>query len=169
LASVGHGLGVFGYALAAATGLSYLLHHYQTAFLVLQLMGAGLLFWLGVRILLAIVRPVDTAPEAAQAAAFQNAFRDGFLIAVFNPKIAAFFISLFSQFLGDGQPFALHLTMAGLAGFIDMAVYVFYAVLASTAVVDGLMKRYARFRDGLFAVILIGLSVSLFISHLNLV
>ena len=59
--------------------------------------------------------------------------------------------------------------MAGLAGFIDMAVYVFYAVLASTAVVDGMMKRYARFRDGLFAVILIGLSVSLFVSHLNLV
>ena len=55
--------------------------------------------------------------------------------------------------------------MAGLAGFIDMAVYLFYAVLASTAVVHGLVERYARIRDGLFAVILISLSVSLFVTH----
>lgn len=169
LASVGHGLGVFGYALAAASGLNYLLNHYQIAFFGLQLMGAGLLFWLGTRLLRAALSPAETAPATAQPAAFQNAFRDGFLIAVFNPKIAAFFISLFSQFLGDGQPFTLHLSMAGLAGFIDMAVYVFYAVLASTTLVHGLMERYARLRDGLFSVILISLSVSLFASHLNLI
>lgn len=169
LASIGHGLGVFGYALAAASGLSYLLNHYQAVFLALQLMGAGLLFWLGVRILRAIVKPAEAGPDTAHTAAVQHAFRDGFLIAVFNPKIAAFFISLFSQFLGDGQSFGLHLTMASLAGFIDMAVYVFYAVLASTALVHGLMERFAHIRDGLFAIILIGLSVSLFVSHLNLV
>ena len=169
LASFGHGLGVFGYALAAASGLSYLLTYYQTVFFVLQLMGAGLLFWLGARILWSIIKLAQPCSEKTQSAAVQRAFRDGFLIAVFNPKIAAFFISLFSQFLSSDQSFAVHLTMAGLAGFIDMAVYIFYAVLASTAVVHGLMTRYARIRDGLFALILIGLSVSLFVSHLNLI
>ena len=172
LASIGHGLGVFIYALAAASGLSYLLNHFQSVFLALQLLGAGLLLWLGLRILkttfMAAQGQADIPSSAKQPAALQYAFRDGFLIAVFNPKIAAFFISLFSQFLEQGQLVMLHLSMAGLAGFIDMAVYLFYAVLASTAVVDGLMKRYARFRDGLFAVILVGLSVSLFVSHLNL-
>lgn len=169
LASVGHGLGVFGYALAAASGLSYLLTHYETVFVWLQLMGAGLLLWLGVRVLRATFSSAEKTPATPQQIAFQNAFRDGFLIAVFNPKIAAFFISLFSQFLGGSQPFSLHLSMAGLAGFIDMAVYVFYAVLASTAVVHGLMERYARIRDGLFALILISLALSLFASHLNLI
>ena len=51
LASIGHGLGVFIYALAAASGLSYLLNHFQSVFLALQLLGAGLLLWLGLRIL----------------------------------------------------------------------------------------------------------------------
>ena len=32
LASIGHGLGVFIYALAAASGLSYLLNNYQSIF-----------------------------------------------------------------------------------------------------------------------------------------
>ncbi len=172
LASVGHGLGVFLYALAAAGGLSYLLNHYQSVFVGLQLMGAGLLLWLGLRILRDTFTPAntqeDTLVSTNQSAAFQHAFRDGFLIAVFNPKIAAFFISLFSQFLHQGQLLILHLSMAGLAGFIDMAVYVFYAVLASTAIVDGLMERYARLRDCIFAVILISLALSLFASHLHL-
>ena len=168
LASTGHGLGVFGYALAAASGLSYLLNHYQTVFFGHQLMGAGLLLWLGVRLLAATLSSAGTAQEETQAPALSNAFRDGFLIAVFNPKIAAFFISLFSQYLHDGQSVLLHVSMAGLAGLIDMAVYVFYAVLASTTFVHGLMQRYAGLRDGLFAVILISLAVSLFISHLRL-
>ena len=102
---------------------------------------------------MAAQRQADTF-DAKQPAALQYAFRDGFLIAVFNPKIAAFFISLFSQFLEQGQLVMLHLSMAGLAGFIDMAIYVFYAILASTAIVNGLMERYARLRDVIFAVIL---------------
>ena len=172
LASVGHGLGVFLYALAAASGLSYLLNHYHYIFSGLQLMGAGLLLWLGLRILREIFTPAhtqaNTFAHTKQSAGFQHAFRDGFLIAVFNPKIAAFFISLFSQFLDQGQLLILHISMAGLAGFIDMAVYVFYAILASTALVHGLMERYARLRDGVFAVILIGLALSLFGSNLHL-
>ena len=111
----------------------------------------------------------DIPTSAKHPAAFQYAFRDGFLIAVFNPKIAAFFISLFSQFLEQGQLVILHLSMAGLAGFIDMAVYVFYAILASTAIVNGFMERYARLRDVIFAVILMSLALSLFASNLNLI
>jgi len=172
LASIGHGLGVFVYALAAASGLSYLLNHFQSAFLALQLLGAGLLLWLGLRILkttfMAAQRQADIPSSAKQPVALQYAFRDGFLIAVFNPKIAAFFISLFSQFLEEGQLVILHLSMAGLAGLIDMAIYVFYAILASTAIVNGLMERYARLRDVSFAVILISLALSLFASNLNL-
>ena len=173
LASIGHGLGVFIYALAAASGLNYLLNHFQSVFLALQLLGAGLLLWLGLRILkttfMAAQRQADIPSSAKQPAALQYAFRDGFLIAVFNPKIAAFFISLFSQFLEQGQLVMLHLSMAGLAGLIDMAIYVFYAILASTAIVNGLMERYARLRDFIFAMILISLALSLFASNLNLI
>lgn len=167
LAAVGHGLGVFVYALVAASGLSYMLNHQQAVFVWLQLLGAGLLFWLGVRTLRSVINPAGNSFTTAPPAVLKSAFRDGFLIAVFNPKIAVFFASLFSQYLSDGQSFLLHLSMAGLAGFIDLAVFVFYAVLASTTVVHGLMSRYAWIRDVLFATVLIGLAVSLFVSHLG--
>ena len=91
LASIGHGLGVFGYALAAASGLSYLLNNYQTVFFGLQFLGAGLLFWLGARLLAATIRSAEKPTSQSPQPALSNAFRDGFLIAVFNPKIAAFF------------------------------------------------------------------------------
>ena len=173
LASVGHGLGVFIYALAAASGLSYLLTHYQSVFLGLQLLGAALLLWLVLRIARATfiqskIREQETE-NINKSAALHHAFRDGFLIAVLNPKIAAFFISLFSQFLDEKQQLVVHFSMAGLAGFIDMAVYLFYAVIASTALVHKLLERYARLRDGIFAAILISLALSLFTSHLQLI
>ena len=169
LASIGHGLGVLIYALAAASGLSYLLNHFQSVFLALQLLGAGLLLWLGLRILKTTFIAAQRQAEIPSSAKQPAALLYGFLIAVFNPKIAAFFISLFSQFLEQGQLVMLHLSMAGLAGLIDMAIYVFYAILASTAIVNGLMERYARLRDVIFAVILISLALSLFASNLNLI
>ena len=86
---------------------------------------------------------------------------NGFMIAVLNPKIAVFFLSLFSQFLGDGQTLALSLSMASLAGVIDTLWYCLIVAIASTALFRKLMHDYARIRDGVFGGLLILLSLSL--------
>ena len=56
---------------------------------------------------------------------------EGFFVAVFNPKIAIFFLSLFSQFLSSEQTYITHLFMAIIAGGIDTLVYCMIVLLAS--------------------------------------
>jgi len=42
-------------------------------------------------------------PHLERVVALSKSFFHGFSIAVFNPKIAAFFMFLFSQYLAEGQ------------------------------------------------------------------
>ena len=88
------------------------------------------------------------------------------MIAVLNPKIAVFFLSLFSQFLGEGQTLALSLSMASLAGVIDTLWYCLIVAIASTALFRKLMHDYARIRDGVFGGLLILLSLTLLLPML---
>jgi len=74
-------------------------------------------------------------------------FRDGFLIAVFNPKIAVFFLSVFSQFLSPGQSSLVHIQMALVAGTIDTLVYIGVVLLASSPLVKTLLIGPNRYRD----------------------
>ena len=51
IASVGHGIGIFIYALLSATGLALILNTYFRIFLLVQILGTLFLFYLGIRII----------------------------------------------------------------------------------------------------------------------
>ena len=116
VAAIGHGLGVFFYALIAASSLSYILKQHANLFQAVQIAGALMLIWIGGRLLTATRRRARDQPLPAPSLALSHSFSQGFAIALFNPKIAAFFASLFSQYLAEGQSTMLHLAMASLAG-----------------------------------------------------
>ena len=88
------------------------------------------------------------------------AFRNGFLIGILNPKIAAFFASLFSQFVEPTQGFSISLIMAGIAGLIDMTAYCLAALISNTLLVKYLFLNYAHIRDYVFCSLLIILALS---------
>ena len=52
--SIGHGLGVFFYALLSTLGLSVLIVNYYLAFTVVQIIGALFLIWIAFRIIINI-------------------------------------------------------------------------------------------------------------------
>ena len=106
-------------------------------------------------------------PENVTDAILLKSFRDGFLIAVFNPKIAVFFLSLFSQFLGPEQTIVTHILMGLLAGGIDTFAYVSIVMLASLPAVTIFLARYERSQNLLFAIILGLLAVSIAIPSLS--
>ena len=95
---IGHGL-AFSYAFVAATSLFLIITHHATLFVTLQLAGAVLLVWLW-RLFLARFAQKTSATRRKR---HDRQFSSGFAIATFNPKIAAFFASLFSQFFAEGQ------------------------------------------------------------------
>jgi threonine/homoserine/homoserine lactone efflux protein len=100
LASVGGvGAGNLVHAAAAALGLSSLLVASSLAFAAVKYLGAAYLVWLGLRTLLA--RPAAAPPEGAAAppaASGWATFRQGFVVAVLNPKTALFFVAFLPQF-----------------------------------------------------------------------
>ena len=165
-AAIGHGLGVFFCALIAAASLSYILKQHASLFQAVQIAGALMLVWIGGRLLMSTRRRGQDQPPAAPSLSLSQSFRHGFAIAVFNPKIAAFFASLFSQYLAEGQSTGLHLAMASLAGGIDVVVYLMVVLLATTQLAARIFAKYARLNDLILGSILLGFGNILLIQNL---
>jgi len=159
--SFGHGLGVFIYALLSATGLSIILNTYSQLLILVQFLGALFLLYIGIRTIRSLFLTTADSSKVSSKNMMPNRFIDGFLIAIFNPKIAAFFLSLFSQFLIVGQTFIIHLGMALLAGTIDTIAYLAMVTLASTSIMLKFLSTYKKSVEVSFGLLLIMLSISL--------
>ena len=165
-AAIGHGLGVFFYALIAAASLSYILKQHASLFQAVQIVGALMLVWIGGRLLTATRHQAQDQPLPAPSLALSHSFSHGFAIALFNPKIAAFFASLFSQYLAEGQSTMLHLAMASLAGGIDMVVYLMVVLLATTQLAIRVFTKFDGLNDLILGIILLGFGTILLVQNL---
>jgi threonine/homoserine/homoserine lactone efflux protein len=131
LASVaGVALGNLGNALAASLGLVALFAVSQLAFTVVKLAGALYLILLGCRTLRAPRDGAETiAPPPTPLA---RVLRDGFVVALLNPKTALFFAAFLPQFAGGDAPLgrnvALGATFVAIAALSDTL----YALLAGS-------------------------------------
>ncbi len=164
-AAFGHGLGIFLYAFVAATSLSFIITHHPALFFALQLAGASLLIWLGGRLLKASFRPKDEPTIATDQNSMSSNFLSGFAIAAFNPKIAAFFASLFSQFFAEGQSLGLHVGMATLAGVIDAVTYFVIVIALSGHQLHALMAARFHLFDRVLGSLLMLIGISLLITQ----
>jgi len=156
---VGVALGNLGNAIGASLGLAALFAVSSVAFTVVKYAGAAYLVYLGVQALRAPAP--ETRAEASPPVRLQRIFRDGFLVALLNPKTAVFFAAFLPQFMDPALPaipqgFLLGALFVGIAGITDTA----YALTAST--VAPLLARAGRLRAAgryLFGGTFIGLGV----------
>ncbi|HEY8606243.1 MAG TPA: LysE family translocator [Noviherbaspirillum sp.] len=122
----GVALGNLGNATGAALGLAALFAVSSLAFSVVKYAGAAYLVWLGIRALSA------PAPRQADAhfgsASLPRIFRDGFLVALLNPKTAIFFAAFLPQFMDPVGSAAGQSLLLG-------AVFVFIAALTDAGYV----------------------------------
>ena len=161
--SIGHGVGVGLYATLAAAGLAVVITTAPSVFLGLQAAGAAFLLWLGVQSLRP-PRPVAGAEPTGGATpgrSVSRAFRRGFLVSFLNPKIAVFFLALFSQFVDPQATLLEKGAMGLLAGAIDTTWYVIVAlVLSGTGLAGWLETRARRFELGMgLVLVLLGLTM----------
>ena len=163
-ASIGHGLGVFCYAMLCAFGLGFLIETYSVFFTVIQFLGAFFLLYLALMIIKASIIEKKENNDFININSKKNRFIEGFFVAILNPKIAVFFLSLFSQFLSTEQTYITHFFMALLAGGIDTIVYCIIVILASTKGKASFLEYYGSKVSLIFGIMLIFLSLSLFIS-----
>ena len=100
--SFGNVLGVAVVSVVAMLGVGALLQASAALFLAVKVLGAAYLVWLGV----SRWRRREAALEApaARAASPRLLFRQGFVVAVTNPKAILFFTALFPQFIVADAP-----------------------------------------------------------------
>lgn len=130
LASVaGVAAGNFGNALAAAVGLATLFAVSSLAFTVVKYAGAAYLVYLGIQMLRRpIAGPVDAPPAPAR-----HVFRDGLVVALFNPKTTLFFAAFLPQFMrADTAPLPQSIALGALFVGIAAATDTLYALAAGT-------------------------------------
>ena len=143
---LGVALGNLGNALAAAVGLAALFAVSSAAFTAVKYAGALYLIYLGVRMLRSA--RVDLPAVRPEPAPLGRLFRDGFMVALLNPKTTVFFAAFLPQFLSPG-PSPMVQTMALGALFVAIAAVTdsLYA-LAAGAVAPRLARALGIGRVG---------------------
>ncbi len=122
--AISHGLGVALYAAITATGIGLLIVQSPILFTAIKYAGAAFLLYLGLKALMSQQRNMQFAHQESAFDPSINGWRDGFLIAFLNPKLAIFFLALFSQFVEPGAGWQQKGIMTATVGLIDMLWYV---------------------------------------------
>ena len=156
LVSVSHGVGIFVWAILTASGMGLLLMEWPEVYRALQVLGCLYLVYLGVRSLL-----LSSNSDQAGLLERDTSIRpllDGFLIAITNPKIAFFFLALFSQFVRVQADWTEKVIMASTAAIIDALWYGLVAVVFSSGLVASYLEAKKVIIDRTFGIILIALA-----------
>ena len=159
VAALTHGLGIGLYALACISGLAFLLTATPRLFQAFQWAGALYLAWLGIQGLLA--RPDGASDAEPHVESGLGAARDGFLVVFLNPKIAVFFIALFSQVIGPDTSLPARLGYAATAMIIDASWYLLVARVFSSAALLPRLQARKVWMERLFGLILLLLAARL--------
>jgi threonine/homoserine/homoserine lactone efflux protein len=163
LTALGVITGQMVWATAAGAGIATLLAASRPAFVALKFAGAAYLIYLGARALIAAFRGGPSANDAAPPARSRsNAYAQGLLSNLGNPKIAAFFTGAFPQFATRGAgSFASMLLLGAVFASITLIWLSGYAVVGARA--GHILRRSSvrRGLDGLSGAVLIALGLRL--------
>ena len=161
--SLGICTGILGWAAAAVLGIATILATSSIAFTALKLMGAAYLIYLGISTLRSpeeFDRPVDDARTSLPAG---QAYLQGLVSALLNPKLGVFFLTLLPQFIVPGQPPAAQaLRLAVIFDLIGLAwLFAYSAMLGALGRALGdTPRRFIRWVSGTVLVAL-GVRVAL--------
>ncbi len=163
LLSLGVVLATLTWAFAAAAGLGTLLARFPLAYRGLQIAGAAYLIYLGAKLLIATFRD---QPQAARHAASEpvsgrEAIRAGFITNISNPKVIAYYASLFGVMIPADAPGWLFWAAVAIVVVVSAAWWVAVAIFFTIPTVS---RAYGQAKTGLdliMGVVLIGLGARL--------
>ena len=133
--AAGVSVGLLGHTLLATLGLGAILRTSEWLFLVLKLVGAAYLLYLGIGLLL--TKRADIALGSAVQRSLRRLFAEGAFSNLSNPKIAIFYFAFLPQFVSPTaqQPtvtiFVLGLAFAALTFLVKGPVGVFAGALSA--------------------------------------
>ena len=144
--SIAHGAGILMYACLVITGLETILFNSPRTLLILQLAGCGFLFWMAFKMIVSnrmgTAEGNESQPSSSTSQPILKHALDGFLIVFFNPKIGAFFLAIFSQFLTEHQDIETKAGVVSIAWIVDTTWYLFVAQVATLPIFVKFINSY---------------------------
>ncbi|MEM6983227.1 MAG: LysE family translocator [Pseudomonadota bacterium] len=163
LAALSHGFGVGLYAAASLLGLGALMLQFPTVYQFLVYLGAAYLAYLGLKILFS--KPNDSELQVQKSAVSSSkALQDGFAIAFLNPKLAIFFLALFSQFIEpENLTLNIGIIMCLTVFVIDTGWYLLVALLTDVSKKRFGFTKQNVWLDRLLGMVFIALAIKVVI------
>jgi len=131
LASLGQALGVASYATLTVLGLAVVIEQSPMLFNAIRYISIVFILYLAYQSLTAKSALGRLGHDKISVTLWQS-FREGLMIAFVNPKLAIFFLALFSQFITTDASFVQNAVMVLTVGGIDLLWYSILACLMST-------------------------------------
>lgn len=156
-AALAHGLGIGIFAFLTAFGLVVAVDKNPLMFDVIQILGSLFLLYMAIKLLFAPLNKTTDIVVAIKSSPLRAA-RDGFLIALLNPKILIFFTALFSQFVHvDSEPWE-KMVLTLIAGGVDALWYILVALLISQTGSLVAFQKNSWWLDKIFSLVLFSLA-----------
>jgi threonine/homoserine/homoserine lactone efflux protein len=150
---IGHGLGFGIYAFIAVSGIAQLKASASGVAEVLEIVGGLFL------LLLAVLMIRESSDGGEHQSSERRGFAEGFLIAFLNPKILAFLLAVFSQFVQPDFTWGERVMVAGIAMLIDGGWYILVALVISGTPLLRKLEEDARKVELTMGCLLAGLGV----------
>lgn len=139
----GVALGNFANATAALLGLAAILQASATAFMVVKVVGALYLIYLGLRTLRGNNNSAPIA-KAGKGTAARTPFRDGVFVAALNPKTTLFFAAFLPQFIDAHAAAPLEQGIVLAVVFVALALCTDTLYVMTAARIGGLVRGQPR-------------------------
>ncbi len=157
-------LGLFLLSSISMLGLGALLLSSAVLFMIVKIIGAIYLVYLGVKQILRAKSHsfLETGQQGREHRGYRACFMESFFLAVTNPKPILFFVALFPQFITTDQAIAPQfITLTGIFMAISFLVLYGYGYIAKSArkvlSQPSILQWFHRTTGGLF--IFMGLSL----------
>lgn len=160
LTSWAHAFGIGFYALFTMLGLAVILKNNESVFNFISYAGALYLAWLGIKALRSNAKGVKLAQEGTKATHIES-MRDGLMISLLNPKIALFFIALFSQFITPNVGLGGQVATVLTPFVVDGLWYTLIAFILSNPKILEKLRQKASLLDKITGILLILLAVKI--------
>ncbi|MDW6004661.1 LysE family translocator [Vibrio mangrovi] len=165
VSAFGNIIGILFLSTLSISGLSAILLASSTLFMLVKIVGASYLIYLGIRQLCFSRKTASLlrSEEPASRRPLSSYFKEGLLVAATNPKPILFFSALFPQFLDLSLPvmpqFIVMTAIFMCFSFLSLSCYGYIAQRAKGALSKANnVKWFQRISGGLF----IGMGASLF-------
>ena len=146
-------------------GISLLLVQSAQLFLLVKLIGAAYLCWIGAKALYeawrgSVVR-LDIAP-AKRRRTLRAAWLEGFLTNALNPKVSMFYLAAFPQFLAQGEASAANtFLLVFIHSMLSLAWFSLLVMLFSRVTAFASSGRMQRLVKGVTGMVFIGFGFKL--------